>query len=96
LPLELKELFSEWLEAHFPDRAARVRGRLSDCRDGQLYIAEWGSRMTGSGTYAELLAGRYALACRRLGLERGSAASRPLDCALFQPPAVPSGQLSLF
>ena len=60
LPLELKELFSEWLEAHFPDRAARVLGRMRDCRDGQLYVSDWGTRMKGTGEYSKLLAQRFA------------------------------------
>src|SRR5512143_4204364 len=96
LPLELKELFPEWLEAHFPDRAARVLGRLRDCRDGQLYVADWGTRMSGSGSYAELLAQRFAIACRRLGLAQGSPGVRTLDCSRFRPPPSPSAQLSLF
>ncbi len=87
LPLELKELFGEWLEAHFPDRAARVLGRMRDCRDGQLYVADWGTRMQGTGEYSKLLAQRFALACRRFGLNRGSAAARPLDCSQFRVPA---------
>jgi DNA repair photolyase len=95
LPLELKELFTEWLEAHFPDRAARVVGRLRDCRDGQLYVADWGTRMSGSGEYARLLAQRFAIACRRLGLVRGSAAAHALDCSRFRPPPKVGEQLTL-
>ncbi len=96
LPLELKELFAEWLEAHFPDRAARVLGRMRDCRDGQLYVADWGTRMQGTGEYSMLLAQRFALACRRLGLTHGSAAARPLDCSQFRIPPRAGDQLSLF
>jgi DNA repair photolyase len=95
LPLEVKDLFGEWLEAHFPDRAARVLGRIRDCRDGQLYVADWGTRMQGTGEYSRLLAQRFALACRRLGLNRGSAATRPLDCSQFRVPSKPNDQLSL-
>ena len=95
LPLELKELFGEWLEAHFPDRAARVLGRLRDCRDGQLYVADWGTRMKGTGAYADLLAQRFVIACRRLGLAHGSPAARALDCSRFRVPK-PGEQLGLF
>ena len=95
LPLELKELFGEWLQAHFPDRAARVLGRMRDCRDGQLYVSDWGTRMKGSGEYSKLLAQRFALACRRLGLNHGSPAARPLDCSQFRVPPRPGDQLSL-
>ena len=95
LPLELKELFGEWMEAHYPDRAARVLGRMRDCRDGQLYVSDWGTRMKGSGEYSKLLAQRFALACRRLGLTHGSPAARPLDCSQFRIPPRPGDQMSL-
>jgi DNA repair photolyase len=95
LPLELKELFTEWLEAHFPDRAARVLGCMRDCRDGQLYVADWGTRMKGTGEYARLLAQRFAIACRRLALAHGSPAARTLDCSQFRVPPTAGEQLSL-
>lgn len=95
LPLELKGLFAAWLTAHVPDRAARVLNRLRDCRDGSLYVSEWGTRMTGSGTYADLLTQRFAVACRRGGLERMSAGGRGLDTTKFCPPPLPGEQLQL-
>ena len=96
LPLELKELFGEWLEAHFPDRAARVLGRMRDCRDGQLYVSDWGTRMQGTGEYSKLLAQRFAVACRRLGLTHGSPAARALDCSQFRVSPKAGDQMSLF
>jgi DNA repair photolyase len=96
LPLELKELFTEWLGTHFPDRASRVLGRLRDCRDGQLYVADWGTRMKGQGAYADLLARRFALAARRFGLDRAGPANRSLDCSRFRPPPVDRPQPDLF
>jgi DNA repair photolyase len=96
LPLELKELFTEWLQAHFPERAARVLNRVRDCREGQLYIADWGTRMKGSGEYAQLLAQRFAVACRRLGLDGGSPAARTLDCSRFHPTPGKGEQLTLW
>lgn len=90
LPLELKDLFSEWLQAHVPDRAARVLGRLRDCRDGQLYVSDFGTRMRGTGEYAGLLAQRFAIACRRLGIARARPAGLGLDCSRFRPRAQPA------
>jgi DNA repair photolyase len=95
LPLELKALFADWLAAHVPDRATRVLNRLRDCRDGSLYVSEWGTRMTGRGLYAELIAQRFAIACRRCGLDRMSTGGRPLDTTKFRPPPRPGDQLSL-
>lgn len=94
LPLELKDLFSEWLEAHAPDKAKHVLNQLRECRKGQLNVSAFGKRMRGRGTYAELLADRFRLACQRFGLnERDDA---PLDCSRFRPPVPPGGQFSLF
>ena len=94
LPLELKDGFTAWLEAHLPDRAGRVLGRLRDCRGGSLYVSDFGERMRGKGDYAELLAQRFAVACRRLGLASGRGTAN-LDCSQFQAPAAESRQLRL-
>ena len=96
LPLELKALFTEWLEAHAPAKAKHVLSLLRESRDGMLYVSEFGSRMRGSGAYARLLAKRFELACRRLGLERASASGFRLDTDRFRPPSRPGRQLSLF
>jgi DNA repair photolyase len=95
LPWELKELFEEWLRAHFPDRAERVLACVRDCHGGNLYDARWGERMRGSGPWADLLHKRFDLACRRLGLATGSPATRALDCSRFRPPAEDCRQGSL-
>ncbi|MCP5366136.1 MAG: PA0069 family radical SAM protein [Hyphomicrobiales bacterium] len=95
LPLELKELVAEWLEAHQPGKAKRVMSMLRRSRGGQLYVAEWGTRMRGTGTWAELLEKRFALACRRHGLAFGHADGDGLDCGRFKVPPRPGDQLSL-
>lgn len=95
LPWELKGLFEEWLHAHFPDRAGRVLACLRQCHGGNLYAARWGERMRGSGPWADLLARRFAVACRRLGLTAGEAAA-PLDTSAFRPPPADPRQGTLF
>lgn len=95
LPHELKDLFTEWLHSHVPDRAERVLNRLRDCRDGQLYVSEFGNRMRGTGPYADLIAHRFSLACRRLGLEETRAHHFQFDETKFYPPDS-HRQLSLF
>lgn len=82
LPHELKDIVEEWLQAHFPDRAAKVLSLLRQCRDGGLYDASFGSRMTGTGAYAQQLRMRYRLAARRLGFGPGPA----LDTQRFRNP----------
>ena len=69
LPFEVKNLFTEWLEEHYPLKAEHVMNRLRDIHGGKAYRAEWGARMRGRGPYADLVAKRFRLARRRYGLE---------------------------
>ncbi|MBM3490410.1 MAG: PA0069 family radical SAM protein [Alphaproteobacteria bacterium] len=93
LPLEIKQLFREWLAERYPDRAERVISILKQCRGGKDYDAEWGKRMTGQGPYASLLARRFRLAATRLAL---NADRTVLATALFSVPAGERRQLALF
>jgi DNA repair photolyase len=95
LPMEVKELFSQCLRTHVPDRAERVLNQVRDARNGHLYVSEFGRRMTGTGAYAELLAQRFRLACRRLGLNAGRPDETGLDTRRFHPPPAAGEQLSL-
>jgi DNA repair photolyase len=91
LPYELKELFAAWLEQHAPLRAAHVLSLVRQSRDGRLNDPAFGSRMRGTGAYADLIAQRFRKACARLGLNRRAL---PQRTDLFRPPA--GDQLSLF
>jgi len=93
LPLEIKDLWREWLEENYPDRAGRVMRHIREARGGRDYDAEWGKRMTGGGAYAALLGRRFRLACRRLGL---NARKAELDVGQFRPPPRAGDQLSMF
>jgi len=95
LPLEIAEIFDAWLRTHYPDRAERVLSLIRQCRGGRLNDPAFGSRMTGTGPVAELLAQRFRLAARRLGLAREDGAW-DLDCTRFRPPRPPGTQLDLF
>ncbi len=70
LPLEIKELFEEWLRANRPDRAERILSLVRQMRGGELYKAEFGTRMKGEGPIAQLLSQRFAAAVKRLDLNR--------------------------
>ncbi len=93
LPLEVKALFIEWLEVHFPDRKKRVLALLRACRRGKLYDPAFGTRMTGEGVTAQLLARRFELACKRLGLAGNE---WDLDTSQFEKPRPHGEQLALF
>jgi DNA repair photolyase len=93
LPLEVRELFAEWLRAHYPDKLKHVLSLLRASREGKLYDSRFGARMTGSGSYAWMIGRRLEAAAARLGLGRSRV---PLRCDLFRPPARPGEQLRLF
>jgi DNA repair photolyase len=93
LPLEIKDLFREWLAAERPDRAARVMSLVRQMRGGKDYDAQWGQRMTGAGPIAELISRRWEVACRRTGMNRRH---RALDCSQFEVPPRSGDQMALF
>ena len=93
LPREVRDLFYEWLAAHYPDRAARVRSRLRDMRGGRDNDPRFGERMRGQGPWAALLSARFSAALRKNGLAERELAS--LDTGQFMPPRPASPQLSL-
>ena len=82
LPWELAPMFRQWLELHYPDRAARVMGRVQDMRGGKDYDADFATRMKGQGVWADLLRQRFVKTCDRLGYQRERHA---LDSSRFQP-----------
>jgi len=93
LPYEIKDLFREWLETHYPQRAAHVMSLVRDMRGGRDNDPRFGSRMRGTGPYAELLRNRFRIACRRLGLNGPGRAA--LDCTRFEAPVPAGAQLRL-
>jgi DNA repair photolyase len=97
LPNELKDLFKEWLATHYPERADHVISMVRQMRGGKDNDPRFGARMRGTGNFAELIAKRFAIACRRFGLNgHGGGRRMPdLDCTRFVPPS-PSGQMKLF
>jgi DNA repair photolyase len=97
LPLELVGLFEEWLATNAPGKAKHVMSLIKQSRDGKAYQSEWGTRMSGTGPYAEMLRIRHEAACHRLGLDK-KRETRHLDCSLFRVPArvKETAQLSLF
>ncbi len=92
LPLEIKDLFREWLEANLPDRAKHVMSLVRQMRGGKDYDSAWHTRMRGTGPYAELIAKRFHMAVKRLGLNREN---QPLVLNRFRRPAQLGEQLAL-
>jgi DNA repair photolyase len=98
LPLEVAPLFRAWLEAHYPLRAAHVMSLVRQMRGGRDYDSTFGTRMRGSGELADLIARRFEIACRRLGLNLDRREHAGLDVTRFRPPRLDdaSGQGELF
>ncbi|MGA2551764.1 MAG: PA0069 family radical SAM protein [Burkholderiaceae bacterium] len=96
LPWELNEIFQQWLQTHFPDRAKRVMNRVRDMHGGRDYDSRFGRRMRGEGIWSELYRQRFTRATRTLGLNEDR---RALDLSQFARPLSASseqGQLDLF
>jgi DNA repair photolyase len=94
LPHELKVLFRDWLAEHYPDRAKHVMSLINQARGGKDYDPQFGTRMRGTGPYAELLRTRFELAKRKLGFARAGE-RHELNTTLFRPPLPDTPQLSL-
>ena len=94
LPLEIKDLFIEWLEAHAPLKAKHVMDLVRDIHGGQIYRAEFGARMTGSGAYADLIRQRVQNAAKRYMMEQRYRFN--VDCSQFKVPRLDSPQGDLF
>jgi DNA repair photolyase len=92
LPLEIGDLFTEWLRSNCPDRANRVLSLMRSTRGGKLYDAKWGERMVGEGPYVWMIGRRFEVAAERLGFNKHSV---ELRTDLFTPPVLPGQQLRL-
>ena len=93
LPLEIKDLFREWLEASTPGRAKHVMSLIRQMRGGKDYDSQWHTRMKGTGPYAEMIARRFRMAVKRLGLNRERT---QLAIGKFRRPPRTGDQLGLF
>jgi DNA repair photolyase len=93
LPLEVRDLFREWLLANFPDRYRHVFKLIRDTRGGKDYDSRWGKRMTGAGPIAWMIGRRFEVACQRLGLNK---VRTRLTTEHFSPPQREAAQLTLF
>ncbi|MEO8315115.1 MAG: PA0069 family radical SAM protein [Pseudomonadota bacterium] len=92
LPLEVKDLFRQWLSVHMPDRAEHVMSLVNEAREGRDNSSEFRERMRGTGVWAQLLRARFQLACRRLGFKSERRVELATD--LFRPPER-GGQMGL-
>jgi DNA repair photolyase len=93
LPLEVRDLFREWLMANFPDRYRHVFKLIRETRGGRDYDSSWGKRMTGGGPVAWMIGRRFEVACDKLGFNK---TRTKLTTDHFNPPRSGSEQLTLF
>ncbi len=96
LPLEIRRMFEEWLRTHMPDRAAKVLALIRETRAGRMNDMAFGTRFTGTGPYADMLAKRFGAAMRRLKLDDAEVSERgKLDCSQFRKPHADARQMAL-
>ena len=93
LPLEVRDLFREWLMANYPDRYRHVFTLIRDMRGGRDYDSQWETRMKGTGPMAWMIGRRFEIACTRLGLNKRRT---KLTTDHFARPKRNGEQLSLF
>ena len=93
LPLEVRDLFREWLMANYPDRYRHVFTLIRDMRGGRDYDSQWGTRMKGTGPMAWMIGRRFEIACEKLGLNKRRS---KLTTDHFARPKRSGQQLSLF
>jgi DNA repair photolyase len=93
LPLEVRDLFREWLMANYPDRYRHVFTLIRDMRNGRDYDSQWGTRMKGTGPVAWMIGRRFEIACEKLGLNKRRS---KLTTDHFARPKRSGQQLSLF
>jgi DNA repair photolyase len=97
LPLELRDMFREWLQVNFPDRLRHAVSLVQSTQGGKDYDSQWGKRMAGSGPYAWMIGRRFEIAATRLGYNETPARLRnDLFCAPELDRAQGTKQLSLF
>ncbi len=93
LPLEVQDIFGQWLLENAPAKYRRVMNLMRSMREGKLYDSSWGTRMTGSGPYAGITGRRFEAAAQRIGFDQNR---MRLRTDLFKAPTRPGGQMSLF
>jgi DNA repair photolyase len=93
LPLEVRDIFKEFLAREYPDKAKHVMSIVRSMRGGKDYDSEWGKRMRGDGPYAWQIGRRFEMAAGRLGLNKERLRLRT---DLFTPPVPEGAQMSLF
>lgn len=93
VPHEVEGLLRDWLDTHYPDKTEHLFSLLRSMHGGQAYRSDFGRRMRGDGEYAALIAQRFRLACRRLGLD---GVMPELRCADFRVPERSGDQMRLF
>ncbi|TAK47143.1 MAG: PA0069 family radical SAM protein [Xanthobacteraceae bacterium] len=93
LPLEVRDLFREWLLANYPDRYRHVFTLIRDMRGGRDYDSQWGTRMKGTGPMAWMIGRRFEVGCEKYGLNQKRVR---LTTEHFRPPRSCGEQLSLF
>lgn len=85
------EVFSDWLDAHYPKRKQAVLRGIQALHQGQLSSSQFGERMRGKGPEAEALRQWFQILRRK---HFGEPSPRALRCDAFRRPG--GEQMQLF
>jgi DNA repair photolyase len=69
-PYAVRQLFFDWVERSFPDRAGKILTRIQDTRGGDVSDSRFGTRMTGEGEFAETIKALFKLHAEKYQLNR--------------------------
>ena len=93
LPLEVRDLFQEWLAEFYPNKAKKVMNLIRQVRNGRENSTHFFERMRGTGLIAELIQQRFISAVKKFGLDN---APIELDVSKFRKNLKGESQPSLF
>ena len=93
VPLQVSDLFKEWLETYEPNKAEQIMNLLAETHDAKNCQKQFVSRLKSTGGYKALLAKRFELIIKKLGYQ---GQSYQLDVNQFSPPVPEDKQLALF
>ena len=70
LPYQVKDLFIDWVQREFPDRAKKIINKIKEMRNGKLNSSEFGERFSAKGEQAEAIHNLFYLSCEKYGLNK--------------------------
>src|ERR1700709_364585 len=78
----ISDIFADWINKAFPDRAEKVLNMIKACHDGKLNDSDFGRRMSGDGNIAQSIHQLFGMSENRF---MGDRVMPEFDYSLFVP-----------